>query len=230
MRLVYAGVLVLAALQSTQAPGAKVLFYDPTWGDPQASAAVPPAPERNLVPIRPAEICRAGSDCRSMGFNHVGLHYWLEDQKGARYASAANAPAGIRVRLHLRVNVQGFLNVWVDDGTAAGVQLTPLQDRFGGYRIGADVEYVVPGELFVAAAGEPATQLLFLYSRSQTEQVTTTHDARERLVLHASRPARDGRGSALISELDRTTPGQVGTYVVNRNGGVTAGQISMNRN
>ena len=229
MRLVYAGVLVLAALQSTQAPGAKVLFYDPTWGDPQAIAAVPPSPESNLVPIRPAEICRASPDCKSMGFNHVGLHYWLEDQKGARYASAADAPAGIRVRLHLRVNAGGFLNVWVNDGTSAGVQLTPLQDRFGGYRIAADVEYVVPGELYVSA-GETATRLIFLHARAQMEQVATAREARDKLARIAARVARDQRGPVLISESDRSTPGQVGTYVVHREGGQTAGEISLGRN
>jgi hypothetical protein len=59
--------------------------------------------------------------------------------------------------------------------------------------------------------------VLILFARSQTEQVRTAADAREKIRRLSSAMARDG-ALAIVQEADPSTPGQVGTYVVHREG------------
>jgi hypothetical protein len=59
--------------------------------------------------------------------------------------------------------------------------------------------------------------VLILFSRSQTEQVRTAAEAREKIRRLSMAIARDG-ALAIVQEADSSTPGQIGTYVVNRTG------------
>jgi hypothetical protein len=86
---------------------------------------------------------------------------------------------------------------------------------------------VAAGEVFVASGfvvtgpGQNAQRIAIFLGRSQTEQVGSFSGALEKL---ARIVARDGE-SVIVREVDRTTPGQVGTYVVHRMGGQTGGEI-----
>jgi hypothetical protein len=67
--------------------------------------------------------------------------------------------------------------------------------------------------------------IIFL-ARSQTEQVDSMSGAREKLERIAARNATDDE-SVLVRGVDRSTPGQIGTYIVHRAGGQTGGEIVM---
>jgi len=88
-------------------------------------------------------------------------------------------------------------------------------------------DYVVPGEIIVPAAGS-ATRLLILFARAQMEQVDTAAGARDKIRRLSLAMARDG-GSAIVQELDTSTPGQVGTYVVHREGAQPAVDVEIER-
>jgi hypothetical protein len=115
-----------------------------------------------------------------------------------------------------------FLTVWTSDSTHKSLELTTRSDaghegRWTGYGLDRDLDYVVNNEFEVATV-ERATRIIFLLARSQTEQVDSFSGCQEKLQRIASGTALDG-GSVLVREVDRATPGQIGTYIVHRNGG-----------
>ena len=176
-------------------------------GEAVASVAIP------LTGLTPVQ---------TLGTAFVGVHYWFENDRGVRFADPASAGLGARVRMHIRGNTPAFLTVWMSDSTHTSLELTTRSDagpegRWTGYRLERDLDYVVNGEFEVAPV-ERATRIIFLLARSQTEQVGSFSDCREKLQRIASGTASDG-GSVLVREVDRATPGQVGTYLVHRNGG-----------
>jgi hypothetical protein len=152
----------------------------------------------------------AGSPANPSG--PVGIQYWFENGQATRFTKARDAGVGAGVRLHVQSNTTGFLGVWMTSGSHEGVELTPD----GGYLMDAHYDYAVPGEITVPAGGN-ATRVLILFARSQTEQVRTAADAREKIRRLSLGMARDG-ALAIVQEADTSTPGQVGTYVVHRMG------------
>ena len=187
-------------------PGAKALFYDPVTG--QATPASP-SPVTGLTPVQ------------TLGTAFVGVHYWFENDHGVKFADPASAGLGARLRMHLRGNISAFLTVWMSDSTHKSLELTTRSDagpngRWTGYLLARDLDYVVNGDFEVAPA-ERATRIIFLLARSQAEQVDSFSGCQEKLQRIASRTASDGE-AALVREVDRATPGQLGTYVVNRSG------------
>ena len=153
---------------------------------------------------------------QTLGTAFVGVHYWFENDRGVKFADPASAGLGARVRMHLRGNTSAFLTVWMSDSTHKSLELTTRSDagpegRWTGYRLERDLDYVVNGEFEVAPV-ERATRIIFLLARSQTEQVDSFSGCQEKLQRIASRTASDG-GSVLVREVDRATPGQVGTYL-----------------
>lgn len=189
-------------------PGAKALFYDPATG--KASLSPSPSPVTGLTPVQ------------SLGTTFVGAHYWFENDRGVKFADPAGAGLGAKVRLHLRGNTPAFLTVWMSDSTHKSLELTTRsaggsEGRWAGYWLDRDLDYVVSGD-FEVAPEERATRIVFLLARSQTEQVDSFSACQEKLQRIASRTVSNG-GSVLVREVDRATPGQVGTYVVNRSGG-----------
>jgi hypothetical protein len=157
----------------------------------------------------------AGSTANPSG--PVGIHYWFENEQGTRFTQARDAGVGARVRLHVQCNTGGFLTVWmIGKGHEEGIQLTTTEGRATGYLMEPRRDYVVPGTIDVPAAGSD-TRLLVLFARSQTEQVPTAADAREKIRRLSVAAARDG-ALAIVRETDTSTPGQVGTYLVHREG------------
>ncbi|HEX6463791.1 MAG TPA: hypothetical protein VFZ98_05040 [Vicinamibacterales bacterium] len=190
-------------------PGAKALFYDPATGQATLSF-VSLSPVTGLTPVQ------------TFGTTFVGVHYWFENDRGVKFADPPSAGLGAKVRMHLRGNTPAFLTVWMSDATHKSLELTTRSDagpegRWTGYRLDRDLDYVVNGDFEVASV-ERATRVIFLFARSQTEQVNSFSAGQEKLQRIASGTASDG-GPLLVREVDRSTPGQVGTYVVNRGGG-----------
>jgi hypothetical protein len=194
-------------------PGAKALFYDPAAGQASLSAASPSL-VTGLTPVQ------------TLGTAFVGVHYWFENDRGVKFADPASAGLGARVRMHLRGNTAAFLTVWMSDSTHKSLELTPRSDgRWTGYLQDRGLEYVVAGDFEVALV-ERATRVILLLARSQTEQVDSFSGCQEKLQRIASRTASDGE-SVLVREVDHATPGQLGTYVVNRSGGQAGEELAI---
>ena len=150
-------------------------------------------------------------------FGPVGIHYWFENEQATRFAQAREAGVGARVRLHVQCNTGGWLTVWMTDKSQeGGIQLTPMEGEWAGHLMEPRRDYVVPVKITVPAAGSD-TRVLILFARSQTEQVRAAAQAREKIRRVSMAMARDG-ASAIVQEADTSTPGQIGTYVVNRMG------------
>jgi hypothetical protein len=155
----------------------------------------------------------------------VGVQYWFEDSRGQRFADPGAAGAGSKVALHVRSNVGAFLTVWMRDTTYDSVELTSRTDagpsgEWTGQRVAAGEVFVAPG-LVVAEPGKDAQRVAIFLGRSQTEQVVSFSGALEKLARIVAREGND----VILREVDRTTPGQIGTYVVHRTGGQTGGEI-----
>jgi len=188
--------IAIAGIWAQPVLSAKAMFYDP--GD----LGLLPAGESGR-PVRPVRFAEA--------YLHCGIHYWLETANGTRVTERAAMGIPGRFTVHLRNNIGGgFLTVW---DVSQGRELTPKDERFsgGGRRSGylmSDRVYVVPGT-FEFSAGESATHLVIVWARSQTEVAHSAHDARARVTeMTASMP--------IVREVDEATPGEIGTYVVNR--------------
>jgi hypothetical protein len=83
--------------------------------------------------------------------------------------------------------------------------------------------YAVPGDGQFASSGS-AKSIIILFSRSETEQANSPASARVRFAAISARKARDG-STMMVRESDDSTLGEVGTYVVNRQGGPLAIEI-----
>jgi hypothetical protein len=210
--------LVLASMLALPSVSARVLFYDPAFGDPSLTEAGP-SPATGLTPVG------------TTGTQYVGVHYWFENGRGDKFADPIGAGAGSRVTLHVRGNTSAFLTVWMSDSGHASVELTSRthagpEGRWTGYLLAADQELVVAREFVVdSTVNDPERVIIFL-ARSQTEQVDSMSGAREKLERIAARNATDDE-SVLVRGVDRSTPGQIGTYIVHRAGGQTGGEIVM---
>jgi hypothetical protein len=164
----------------------------------------------------------------------VGIHYWFENAKDPimfnevdlRFTEPGAAGAGARVRLHVQTNTSGFLSVWLIDDTQDGARLTPLDGRASGYQIAGRREQVIPREIAVPA--KPGSSMIILFARSQMEQVGSPRQARDKLRRISATRARDG-GPVIVAETDTTTPGQIGTYIVHREGAQPAVEIELGR-
>ena len=167
----------------------------------------------------------AGSSANPYG--PVGIHYWFENDQGATFTQARDAGVGARLRLHIRSNTGGFLTVWMSDGSDEGIQLTATKGQWADHQMEARRDYVIPGEIVVPAAGS-ATRLLILFARAQMEQVGTPAGAREKIRRLSLAIGRDG-GLAIVQETDTSTPGQVGTYVVHRDGAQPGVEVEIER-
>jgi len=103
--------------------------------------------------------------------------------------------------------------------------LTPSQARYSGYAVSPRREHIIGGEIRIPPAGSTAT-VVILMARSQSEIVSSASGAREKMRILAAQPTPDG-SSAIVHETVTTTPGETGTYVVNRRGNPTGIDISL---
>lgn len=200
-------------------PGARALFYGPALTG--ATDVMPPGLQiTDLAPVRSASV------------QFVGIHYWFQNHAGERFAEPGAVPRDEPVTLHVRANVGGFLSVWLSDADHASVELTPRSDagRLGqwtGVAVEAGQEFVVPADLRLTSVGE-MHRVLVLFARSQTEQVDDASECHAKLQRLAAQLAADG-SAALVREVEKTTPSQIGTYVVHRLGGQAGAEIVLSK-
>jgi hypothetical protein len=185
------------------------MFYDP--GDLGLLHVT--KPRTRLRPIRFAR-----------PFYHCGIHYWLHTEGGTPITENRARSMPGKFTLHLRNNIAGgFLTVWE---LTEGRELTPKDDRWsGGGRwsgiVMTDEVYTVP-DVFEFSA-DAAKHVVIVWARSQTE---VAHSAARARATVKEMPA----WMPMVSELDESTQGEVGTYVVNRrDAGVVAEIIFWSR-
>jgi hypothetical protein len=144
---------------------------------------------------------------------HIGIRYWFEDVTGLARSERRIATAGGPHTLHIRGNTSAFISIWDMD---TGIELMSRTTITGGTRLGGGEELVIP-DVFELAAGAPERRIIVVWGRAQTEQAGRASGARQRLSDLTSRAGRDG-APQVVRESDDTTPGQIGTYVINREG------------
>lgn len=205
---------LLVDVPSLQTPDAKAMFYDPAAAQPTPAAE----PGQRRKPIKWA------SPFPRSGF--VGIHYWFEDANGEPFSQERAAGVTGSLTLHLRSNVGGFVSVWRMDGvnSTEGSQLlyTPLQSEESRVR-GEVQESAVRGEVQFTP-GESPKSLIIVFGRSETEQASSPASARRRLQQLSARADPDG-ARWIVGESDDVTPGEIGTYIVNRRGMPLATEI-----
>ena len=207
--------LVLLVALSPLLPGqvgAKTMFYDPAGvgtGGKEASAA-------NATRLRQILWARPFPQ-----FGYVGIHYWFEDARGHPLSETTAAQSTEPVTLRIRGNVDAFLTMWSVGGE--GEELTPREHpRWSGYLMRTE-PFVVPRKLrFVS--GDKAARFVVVFGRSQTEMASSRDSALDRLRDLGSRIGKDGTPQ-ILREVDDATPGEIGTYVVNRQGSPLAAEI-----
>ena len=211
--LTAAGLLVFSATiaAAQQPPDARAMFYDPA----STGAAAGPSP------VRLRSIAFA-SPFPSRGY--VGVHYWFEDPDG-RPSTYSTASTGA-LSLHLRSNVDGYLSVWSIGGESDyGTALTPTEDvtgrgnLYGVIRSAAGHEHVVGGLSRI----DGSRRVLFVFSRSQQEQVTSAWSAVNKLAAVRQRVTTNG--PELVHSIENAKPGEIGTYVVNVAGNPAGAEV-----
>jgi hypothetical protein len=188
------------------------MFYDPAGAQP-ASASTPLSATTKLRSIAFAY--------PFPGRGHVGLHYWFENDKGTMFSVNRAATEVGRFTLHVRNNVGGGYLTAFEVKPAGGVRLTP-----GSSYLMRDETYVVPAD-FEFTAGDAARRLVILFSRSETEQVGGAVEALAKLERISKQTGSNGL--KLLWDADDTTPGQIGNYAVNQDGGPTGAEIVLRK-
>jgi hypothetical protein len=205
--------LILAALLLnvvlSHSSGAKAMFYDPAAGQPTPAAE----PGQRQKPIKWA------SPFPQYGF--VGIHYWFEDAEGHALSDERAATLGGSLTLHLRSNVGGFVSVWRMDGAGSSLGERLL------YTLLEREESAVRRQVQFKS-GESPSSLIIIFGRSETEQAASSASARRRLEDLSARTGPDG-ARLIVRESDDVTPGEIGTYIVNRRGMPLATQIVLHR-
>ena len=184
-----AALIVSGFLVAPDQPGAKAMFYDPS--DLGASPAAAGARLRPISLRRP--------------FVHCGIEYWVESQSGVPMTLESASRIAGRYTLHIRSNIgEGFLAVFEVNGKQR--ELTPRMDpRWSGFIM--DGEFALP-EAFEFTHDETAEHLAITWARSQTELARNAATALDRVHALSKMP--------IVRESDDSTPGEIGTYVVNR--------------
>lgn len=246
MRLLGACLLApfLAAASATAQDGARTMFYNPASGtmtrSPDSAAPAPPppsAPAKPSAPVKPSapakpsspELIRSGSSRPSRplpaipaaGVKFVGVHYWLDLETIGIVSDQYTFATGERIRLNIRSNVDGYLVVWALPPDGKPAVLLPSTGDASGISINAGQEYISPPIRFRPPVRDEQLLLVFARQRSQLPSLETV-EGKAAVAAFASAGARD-----LVVETEEKAPGEIGTYVVNRQGGPVVRQIRL---
>ena len=143
----------------------------------------------------------------------IGVRYWFQNDAGTPFTDTHVARTPGHYTLHIRANAGAFISVW---DMSLGIELMSRQALSGGRALDRGVDLVVP-DVFELAADAPTRRLIIVWGRSQTEQAGRPAGAEARLRDLTTRVGRDG-APQIVRESDEATPGQIGTYVINREG------------
>ena len=202
--------------QSQEEAGAKSLFYDPATGVALKPAEKQKQAQHGRVRVKTA----LGSQVK-----YVGLHYWIDLEGIGSVTDDRVFHTGERIKLHLRSNVDGYLSLWSLDSSGRGQLLFPASGSADSENfVKADSEYVTPGFIKFSLPVEDERLLVF-FSRSKADLPSLNKDSvDEGAITKTLGPAGM---KALVFETEKKNPAEVGTYVVNRQGGPIAKEIRL---
>ena len=208
------------ALQDQTESGAKALFYSPQSGDFIRSDER--TDQRNKTP---RSVPKRRKRVQPRPANPVGLRYWIELEGGGWVTAEHVFHTGDAIRLHLTSNVDGYVSLWTLDRSGIKRPLfpPPNQPQFDNY-IKAGADFVTPNTIrFVPPAEDE--RLVVFFSRSARDLRTLTGNRVDnQIIAQAKEPAG---AKALVFETENQNPTQIGTYVVNKNGGGITQEIRL---
>lgn len=199
----------LLAQVSTGDTGARSMFHNPWTGTVVAPATSAP-PKQNEPSMQRTE----KSEPR-----FVGVQYWLYLEGVGRVTESREFMTGERIRVHVRANVDGYLAVWTAATDGSAQLLVPANGDVSGSRVLASRDYESPPLRFRPPVREEQLYLAFARMKSAMPSfATVSRDI-------ASFDPSGGRD--IVTEVDQTTVGEIGTYVVNARGGPIARHIKI---
>jgi hypothetical protein len=186
--------------QPTEPSGARSMFNNPLTGTVRATTepAGPTGPA--TLPPKPAPV------------RVVGIHFWLDLDGIGPVLDRRVFQTGERIRLNVRSNCDGYLAIWTLGADGRTALLVPSDGRVG-VPLKQGAPFVSAPMRFSDPAGDERLMLFFASRRASlpSTETMTSDDARAALFGVG---ARD-----LAVEVEAQTPGEIGTYVVNRAGG-----------
>jgi hypothetical protein len=196
------------------------MFYDPATGMVQPTTSKQETnPTNGMMRVR--QVAPQAADT----IRYVGIHYWLELEGQGPVSDARAFKTGERVRLHVRSNVDGYLQLWALEPTGEGKALFPQEGAVDGF-VKADSEYVTPGFIRFAPPAQQERLLVFFTRKKGETPTKLQQSSRGQTSEVAAAQAMAAQGArSLTFETDERTPGQVGTYVVNKEGGPIAREV-----
>jgi hypothetical protein len=204
------------AVQDQAEGGAKALFYNPQSGNLIKSG--------EGSKTAPSRLGRFKSRPRAQA-RYVGLHYWIELAGGGSVTADRVFHTGDAIRLHIRSNVDGYMSLWTLDPSGFGKPLfpPPNQPHLDNY-IRAGAEYVTPSTIRFVPPAEDERLLVFFSTSANDLPVLTGGQADNQVIAQA----QGSVGSkALVFETENKKPTEIGSYIVNRNGGLVIKEVRL---
>jgi hypothetical protein len=221
--------LLVGGVEATaqESTGAKALFYNPQ----SASAAAPPgtprpAPGTTAAPRsrKPSSPGRPVSPTPSAATHPIGVRYWIEHLGVGPVTEATTFRTGDRIRLHAQTNAPGYLTLWSVDRQGRSQLLLPPARHEGSDGAGANPTYDSPVLTFTAPAADERLVLSFSRTKPGVDAQAPTAGAR---ALSLSRAPTPSGARALAVEVETANQSEVGTYVVNKDGGAVVAEIRL---
>lgn len=194
--------------------GAKALFYDPVSGTLLTSGERQKKTSKGQVRVRPT--------APTEKIKFPGIHYWIELEGHGAVTDDYIFHTGDRIKLYVRSNTDGYLSLWTLDSSGRGKRLyPPTTETDTASLLKADVEFSPLGFIRFGPPAEDERLLVFFSRDKQDQPPGQVKTLSQDFIAKAS-----PKGSKeLVFETEKTAPAEVGTYVINRQGGPLAKEI-----
>ncbi|HEX8186251.1 MAG TPA: DUF4384 domain-containing protein [Blastocatellia bacterium] len=204
------------AVQDKAEPGAKALFYDPQSGD-----VIRPTSLNRITRIGGVKI----KGPKPVQTRNVGIRCWVELDGVGNVTTDRIFHTGEAIRLRVRSNADGYLSLWTIDSAGRGKPLFPAPDQpQSDNRIKAGIDYVTPSKIRFVLPVEDERLLVF-FSRSPID-LPVFGESRDGNEIIAQAQSSIG-SKALVSETEYKRTAEIGSYTVNKNGGLIIQEIRL---
>lgn len=214
------------AVQDRAEPGAKALFYDPLSGNIITPAEKKTVMLSNAVRAKrrqPSQ--RRPSQRQPTQVMASGIHYWIELDGVGPVTADRIFRTGDAIRLHIRSNVDGYMSLWSLDPFGYGKPLFPAPNQpQPDNQIKAGLPYVTPSKIRFVPPVEDETLLVFFSTSLQNLPMLKGNQGDNEIIAQAENSVGS---KALVSETETKKPTQIGSYVINKNGGLVVQKIRL---